>query len=155
MTEPKSTRISASRREFLISSSAAAAASATAFSFLPNAHAAANDTIKVGVIGAGGRGTGAAENICEAAGSTYNIKIHAIGDAFEDRANNCYEALKGGAQSKDKFSVDKERVFHGFGMMGNDWKKNARWTIWLCAALLPVSNRCGGRIRSAQQTGLG
>lgn len=114
MTEPKSTRLSSSRRDFLISSSAAAAASATALSFLPNAHAAANDAIKVGVIGAGGRGTGAAENICEAAGSTYNIKIHAIGDAFEDRANNCYEALKGGAQSKDKFSVEKDRVFHGF-----------------------------------------
>ncbi len=79
MTEPKND--SASRRDFLKVSSAVAAGTA-AMSFLPNAHAAASDAIKVGVIGCGGRGTGAATNICEAAGSTYNIKLHALGDVF-------------------------------------------------------------------------
>ncbi len=56
---------------------------------LSNAHAAGSDTIKVGLVGCGGRGTGAAENICEAAGTTYNIKLHALGDVFEDHLKNC------------------------------------------------------------------
>ena len=48
-------------------------------------------TWKVGLIGCGGRGRGAAENICEAAGTSYSIKIHALGDAFEDRIRDCLE----------------------------------------------------------------
>ncbi len=111
MTEPKND--SASRRDFLKVSSAVAAGTA-AMSFLPNAHAAASDAIKVGVIGCGGRGTGAAENICEAAGTSYNIKIHALGDVFEDRVNNCFDALKKNDKHRDKFDVDKERCFHDF-----------------------------------------
>lgn len=111
MTDPKTS--SASRRDFLRTSTAAAAGTA-AFHFIPNAYAAASEAIKVGVIGCGGRGTGAADNICEAAGTTYNIKLHALGDIFEDRANNCYEALKNNKNARDKFSVDKERVFSGF-----------------------------------------
>jgi predicted dehydrogenase len=91
-----------------------AAAGTAAAGFLPNAFAAASDAIKVGVIGCGGRGTGAAENILEAAGTTYNIKIHALGDAFEDRVNNCFEALKRRSKDADKLSVTKERCFHGF-----------------------------------------
>ena len=112
MTEPKNAP--PSRRDFLKTTSGAAAAATAALSFLPNAHAAKSEAIKVGVIGCGGRGTGAAENICEAAGTSYNIKIHALGDVFEDRANNCYDALKGNAKYRDKFDVDKERVFHDF-----------------------------------------
>jgi len=110
MTDPKN--VASNRREFLKTTTAAAAATTAAFSFIPNAYAAAGEAIKVGVIGCGGRGTGAAENISEAAGSTYNIKIHALGDVFEDRANNCYDSLKG--RLGEKFSVDKERVFSGF-----------------------------------------
>ncbi len=110
MTDPKN--VPSSRRDFLKTTSAAAAVGTAAFSFVPNAYAAAGEAIKVGVIGCGGRGTGAAENIAEAAGSTYNIKIHALGDVFEDRANNCYDSLKG--RLRDKFAVDKDRVFHGF-----------------------------------------
>ncbi|MFO0908367.1 MAG: Gfo/Idh/MocA family oxidoreductase [Isosphaeraceae bacterium] len=102
-----------SRRDFFKSTSVAAAGTA-AFSFLPHAFAAASDAIKVGLIGCGGRGTGAAENICEAAGTSYNIKLHAMGDIFEDRLRNCYEATKNNPKSKDKFDVDKERCFTGF-----------------------------------------
>ncbi len=69
-----------SRRDFLQSSTAAT----IGLGLLTNAHAAGSDTIKVGLIGCGGRGTGAAENICEAAGTSYNIKLHALGDVFED-----------------------------------------------------------------------
>jgi predicted dehydrogenase len=109
MTYPKS---ASTRRDFLLST--AAAAGAASLAGMANAHAAGNDQIKVGVIGCGGRGTGAAENICEAAGTTYNIKLHALADAFPDRANNCFEALKNNGKTRERFGVDRERVFSGF-----------------------------------------
>jgi hypothetical protein len=37
-------------------------------------------------------------------------------------------------------------------MMGDDYKKNARWTIRLCSALLPVS--CGGESEARRKPGL-
>lgn len=102
-----------SRRDFFRTSTAAAAGTA-AMSFIPNAFAGANDVIKVGLIGCGGRGTGAVENLCEAAGTTYNIKIHALGDVFEDHLRNCFESTKNNERCKEKFDVAKERCFVGF-----------------------------------------
>ncbi|QEH36251.1 Inositol 2-dehydrogenase [Aquisphaera giovannonii] len=97
------------RRDFLKASTAAAAG----LGLLPNAHARGNDAIKVGLVGCGGRGTGAADNICEAAGTTYNIKIHALADVFEDRVRNCRDAIKNSEHGKDKFDVADERLFVG------------------------------------------
>lgn len=102
MTDPN-------RRSFLRATSAAAAGLA----LLPNAHARGNDVIKVGLVGCGGRGTGAVENICEAAGTTYNIKIVALGDVFEDHLRNCREATKNGERTKDKYDVSDDRCFVG------------------------------------------
>ena len=115
MTESKSSQAglsSTSRRGFLLTTSAVAGTAA--LNLVPNAFAGASSTIKVGLIGCGGRGRGAAENICEAAGSTYNIKIHALGDVFKDRLDDCYEFVKGNQHAKDKFDVDKDRCFVGF-----------------------------------------
>src|SRR5271155_1423372 len=98
MTEPNSSNAtSASRRDFLKTSTAAA----IGLSALGNAHAAGSDTIKVGLIGCGGRGSGAAENICQAAGTTYNIKLHAMADIFPDRLKNCRDLLRDNAKSKE------------------------------------------------------
>jgi predicted dehydrogenase len=107
MTDPTP---AASRRTFLRTSAAATAGLA----LLPNAHAKGNDTIKVGLIGCGGRGTGAAENICEAAGTTYNIKLHALADVFEDRLRNCRDNIKTNNHCKEKYDVADERCFVGF-----------------------------------------
>src|SRR6516165_1903502 len=98
---PMTESTSSNRRDFLKVSTATAAGLA----FLPNAFAKGNDTIKVGLVGCGGRGTGAAENICEAAGTTYNIKLHALADVFEDRVRNCKDNLKNNGHVKDKFDV--------------------------------------------------
>ncbi len=98
------------RREFLKASTAATAGLA----LIPNAFAKGSDTIKVGLVGCGGRGTGAAENICEAAGTSYNIKLHAIADVFEDRVRNCKDNLKNNQHVKEKFDVSDERSFVGF-----------------------------------------
>jgi predicted dehydrogenase len=113
MTDPKSSSIpSASRRDFLKTSTAATAT--VGLGLLSNAHAAGSDTIKVGLVGCGGRGTGAAENICEAAGTTFNVKLYAMGDVFADRVKNCRDSVKSNEHCKDKFDVSDDRCFVGF-----------------------------------------
>src|SRR5262245_48796830 len=54
-----------SRRDFL--KTTAAAAAVTTLSLAPSVHAAGSDVIKVGIIGCGGRGRGAGENVLQAA----------------------------------------------------------------------------------------
>ncbi len=110
MTDPGSRKsFSASRRGFLMTSTAAT----FGMGMLSNAHAAGSDTIKVGLIGCGGRGSGAAEDICKAAGTTYNIKLHAMADAFPERVTNCRDRLKENAATKDKVDVADDRCFGG------------------------------------------
>lgn len=108
MTERRPT---ATRREFLATSAALGTAG---LGFIPSVHAAGKQQLKVGVIGCGGRGTGAAENICEAAGSTYDIKLYALGDLFEDNLKNAFNNLKGNNKIGAKFDVEPERCFSGF-----------------------------------------
>jgi myo-inositol 2-dehydrogenase/D-chiro-inositol 1-dehydrogenase len=111
MTEPTSSKISSpSRRDFLKTSTAAA----VGLGALSNAHAAGSDVIKVGLVGCGGRGRGAADNICEAAGSTHNIKLHALGDVFADHLKDCREYLRNNDNSKEKLDVPDDRCFVGF-----------------------------------------
>jgi myo-inositol 2-dehydrogenase / D-chiro-inositol 1-dehydrogenase len=113
MTDPNSPKASsATRRDFLRTSTAATAT--LGLGLLNNAHAAGSDAIKVGLVGCGGRGTGAAENICEAAGTSYNIKLHALGDVFDDHLRNCRDSLKGNSHCKEKFDVSDDRCFLGF-----------------------------------------
>jgi predicted dehydrogenase len=110
MTNPGSKNpLHASRRGFLLTSTAAT----FGLGMLSNAHAAGSDTIKVGLIGCGGRGSGAAEDVCKAAGSTYNIKLHAMADAFADRLTNCRDRLKENDATKDKLDVSDDRCFVG------------------------------------------
>ena len=87
MTGPKN----ASRRTFLQTSAAATAAASSLAAWAPNAHAAGSDVIKVGLIGCGGRGTGAAEQSVTAAP---NVKLHAMGDMFPDHLATCRKSLK-------------------------------------------------------------
>jgi myo-inositol 2-dehydrogenase / D-chiro-inositol 1-dehydrogenase len=111
MTEPNPPRIlSPSRRDFLKTSTAAT----VGLGMLGNAHAAGSDAIKVGLVGCGGRGTGAAENICEAAGTSYNIKLYAMADVFEDHLKNCRDRVRNHPLCKEKFDVADERSFVGF-----------------------------------------
>jgi predicted dehydrogenase len=111
MTEPNPPRIlSPSRRDFLKTSTAAT----VGLGMLGNAHAAGSDAIKVGLVGCGGRGSGAAENICEAAGTSYNIKLYAMADVFEDHLKNCRDRVRNHPLCKEKFDVADERSFVGF-----------------------------------------
>jgi predicted dehydrogenase len=91
------------RRDFLKTSGAAAAAGLLA----AGVHAAGSDEIKVGLIGCGGRGTGAATDVLQAA---KRVTIHAIGDAFEDRAKGCRRRLESYAKDEEKVKELGNRV---------------------------------------------
>ncbi|HEV3261424.1 MAG TPA: Gfo/Idh/MocA family oxidoreductase [Gemmataceae bacterium] len=107
------------RREFLKTTTIAAAGTAVAanLSILSNAYAAGSDEIRVGVVGCGGRASGAAENVLHAAP---NVKIVAIGDVFKFRANDMRSHLRDLAERDETVkklgnSVDlpEERCFVG------------------------------------------
>src|SRR5690349_12020696 len=101
---------SPSRRSFL-KSTAAIGAAATLASFGTNfAHAAGSDTIKVGLVGCGGRGTGAAE---DCAGPNEGVQIVALGDMFQERINSCREGA-GNRLGAEKFKVKDDKCFTGF-----------------------------------------
>ena len=104
----------ASRREFL-KTSTIAAVGATAFgqfSLYNSAFAGGDDTIKVGLVGVGGRGTGAAT---QALSTNGNVKLVAVGDAFKDSAENGIRSIKGGLGEKgDRVQVVPEKIFTGF-----------------------------------------
>lgn len=75
---------------------------------LHSAHIAGSDAIRVGVIGCGGRGTGAARNALDAAP---DVRIVAVADAFRDRVDSSLAELK--KQFADRIDVPAERQFGG------------------------------------------
>ncbi|NOZ39306.1 MAG: Gfo/Idh/MocA family oxidoreductase [Planctomycetes bacterium] len=96
------------RRNFLKSSSAAAGIAAFAAS---SVHAGGTDeTIRVGLVGCGGRGTGAIQNALDA---DANTKLVAIGDTFADRIELCLGELSH-KDYGDRVKVDPEYAFTGF-----------------------------------------
>ncbi len=110
------------RREFVKKTSLIAGTLA-AFPFVSNAknvNTSVDDSIKVALVGCGGRGTGAA---MQAMLSKQNVKLVAMADAFRDRIDDCYKALMSddisdwsGAEGnlKDKVNVPEENKFVGF-----------------------------------------
>ncbi len=100
-----------SRRDFLKKSTVATvgASIASRIGNIPAVHAAGSDRIKVGLIGCGGRGSGAADQVVRAAP---NVKLVAMGDAFQDRLDESREKLI--RDHGDKIDVPRERCFVGF-----------------------------------------
>lgn len=75
------------------------------------AYAAGSDTLKVAVIGCGGRGTGAAN---QALVADEGVKIVAMADAFRNRIDNCYDNLQNRWGESGRLDVPEERKFVGF-----------------------------------------
>ena len=101
-----------SRREFLKSSSTAAFAGAIAAPhfFTSSSHAASpGETLKVGLIGCGGRGTGAAAQALKA---DSNVELFAVGDVFEKALSSSIKAVAAEAGA-DKVKVKPENMFFG------------------------------------------
>jgi len=98
-----------SRRDFLKTSTAVVGgAVAAGWSVIPGAYAAGSDEIRAGVIGCGGRGTGAAEDVVT---SSPNVKVVAMGDVFKDHLDKSLKFLLG--KVADKIDVPEERQFVG------------------------------------------
>ena len=97
-----------SRRDFLKQTGGLVAASAVVGAVTARSYAAEDNTIKVALIGCGGRGTGAAAQALKTKGPT---KLVAMADVFEDRLKGSLNRLKG---LKDKVDVPPDRAFLGF-----------------------------------------
>lgn len=96
------------RRDFL---STSAAALAGGFLATPRTYASGSDRLKVGLIGCGGRGSGAA---AQALRADRNVTLWAMGDAFADRIESSLAALKEELGSSAPIDVTPERKFAGF-----------------------------------------
>src|SRR5688572_19530331 len=77
-----------------------------------NFFSGAEDTIKVALIGCGGRGTGAA---VQALSTKQNVKLVAMADAFKDRLDRAYSRITNDENGvKGKVDVPEDRKFSGF-----------------------------------------
>lgn len=101
------------RRDFLKSSTVATAGSVFAgtLGLASGLYAAGDDILRVGLIGCGGRGTGAAS---QALSADANVKLTAMGDLFEDRLQLSLETLRATDGLASKIDVTADRQFVGF-----------------------------------------
>jgi predicted dehydrogenase len=108
-----STNGGVSRRELIKKTGQVAVASALAGVAIPHVHAAEDSTIKVALVGCGGRGTGAAENALSVKDG--HTKLVAMADVFSHRLSDCYNHLKENLAGKVEVSEDHKFVsFHGY-----------------------------------------
>ena len=99
-----------SRRELLKNSGRVAAVGALAGVAIPRVYAGEDNTIKVALVGCGGRGTGAASEALHTTSGP--IKLVAMADVFEKRLSSSYDNIK---QGRDKqVDVPADRKFIGF-----------------------------------------
>ena len=113
--QPLSNKNSSTRRDFMKTGTASVVGGAIVSSLSDRmVHAASDDTLKVGLIGCGGRGSGAAMNAMRA---DPNVKLTAMADLFDDRLQrarkNIQASLKG-AEMEDKYAVADDHAFSGF-----------------------------------------
>jgi len=94
------------RRDFL----AAGALGAAALLAPGGVYAAADNAIKIGVIGCGGRGTDATQNTLD---GNPDVRITAIGDVFAGRAKSFIDHIKRGKSTGDRLNVTPETTFIG------------------------------------------
>jgi len=94
------------RRDFIMTSAAASLAAAIPGNL--GLYAAGSDTIHIGVIGCGGRGTGAA---VDAVNSSPGVEILALFDPFQDRIDGSLKTLREKVPAALK--VKPERCFSG------------------------------------------
>ena len=104
-----SERAKSSRRDFL-KVTAAGAAVAGGVSLARSAFAAGSDTIKVALIGCGGRGNGAIRDCLNADPA---VRVVALADAFEDKAKQSAERLRKEEAFAGRVDLPPERVFFG------------------------------------------
>jgi myo-inositol 2-dehydrogenase / D-chiro-inositol 1-dehydrogenase len=105
---PKSKSLRQTTRRDFLRAAAGAAAATTLAAAAGHVHAAENNTIKIALIGCGGRGTGAAAQAMATKGPT---KLWAMADVFENRLEPSLGALS--QQCQKQVEVPKGRQFIG------------------------------------------
>jgi predicted dehydrogenase len=102
-----------SRRDFLQTSTKAAALATTMAAVSgQHVHAAEDNTIRIGLVGCGGRGTGAALNALSVDNGP--IKLVALGDVFENKLKSTHAALSSRKRIAEKVDVPEDRRYLGF-----------------------------------------
>ncbi len=99
-----------SRREFLKKTSRIAASSALIAAVAPRIYAGEDNTIKVALVGCGGRGAGAAADAM--ATNSGPVKLVALADVFERRLRRSYDNLT--KIRPEQVDVPEDRRFVGF-----------------------------------------
>jgi predicted dehydrogenase len=97
------------RRGFL--KTAAGATALGAIAVPRGVHAAESETLRVGLIGCGGRGNAAAIDALKA---DPHAQLVAIADTFADRANDGLALIKGDKAIVDRVTVTPDRIYTGF-----------------------------------------
>lgn len=103
--------VNGSRRDFLKQTSATALVGGLALNAISSgAYAAGDDTLKIGLVGCGGRGTGAAN---QALNADKNVKLVAVADVFRQQIDYSIENLKTNPEIASKVQVDEDHKFVG------------------------------------------
>lgn len=97
------------RRDFLKTASAIAVTTAITAPYILKG-ASEGDVLKVGLIGCGGRGTGAAKQALKADKA---VILTALGDVFEDQVKRSLETLKNDKEVGEKVKATPETCFVG------------------------------------------
>jgi predicted dehydrogenase len=123
---PDQPAMTTSRRSFLYTAAAAATASQLARAeslgrFQDPQGKQDNEELRVGLIGCGGRGSGA---ITQALSTKGNTRLVAVADMFADRLEGCLDALGENERLAGRVAVPKEKCFVGadafLGVMASD-----------------------------------
>ena len=109
-TSPSSSSSPLSRRAFLARGTALAAGTALAGVSVPAVHAGEDNTIRLALIGCGGRGTGAAGDAFESKHGP--VRLVAMADLFPQRMQQSYRTLQ--EKYPNQVAVPPERRFLGF-----------------------------------------
>ena len=86
--------MSGNRRDFIKTTGKITASSALAGIAIPHVHSSTDDFTKVALVGAGGRGTGAAANALAGPESIARTKLVAMADVSTAKMNNSFRSLK-------------------------------------------------------------
>src|SRR5262245_15049968 len=97
------------RREFIKTSAAAALAAPFILAGSARAQSSPGETLRVGLVGCGGRGSGAA---AQALSADKNVVLTAVGDAFEDQLHRALPGLR--KTHPEKVKVEPDHCFTGF-----------------------------------------
>ena len=125
-TNPQPASKSSSRRDFLASTTAAAVGGTlvSALANPPAVHAAGSDILKVGLIGCGGRGSGAAINAMHA---DENAQLTVMCDLFPDYLQHCRDNIS--RQLGKQYAVKDDHCFTGFDGYKKVMERRMFWKV--------------------------